>query len=130
MSVPKLETIGLRRAGPALFATPSVPPMNFITAQLVRDLTALFEALDESDIRVVVFESGHPDFFLARVDVSDLPNYTAAAAAAGGPEDQWLGTLLRIVADSRAVTIAKIAGRAGGAGSEFALACDMRFASR
>jgi enoyl-CoA hydratase/carnithine racemase len=130
LSLPNLETIHLRTVEHALFATLDVPQMNFVNAQLIRDLTALFEALDESDIRVAVFESAHPEFFLSRADVSDLPGYTAAASAAGSPADQWLGTLLRIISESRVVTIAKIAGRVGGAGSEFVLACDMRFASR
>jgi hypothetical protein len=41
MSLPALEAIELRTTtGRALFATCNVPPMNFITAQLVRYLMA------------------------------------------------------------------------------------------
>ena len=41
-----------------------------------------------------------------------------------------LGLLFRYLSTSRLVTIAQIAGRVRGAGSEFVLACDMRFAAR
>ena len=41
-----------------------------------------------------------------------------------------LAMLLRRLSTSRLVTIAEIEGRVRGAGSEFVLACDMRFAAR
>ena len=41
-----------------------------------------------------------------------------------------LGLLFRHLSASRLVTIAQVEGRVRGAGSEFVLACDMRFASR
>src|SRR5262249_47203322 len=41
-----------------------------------------------------------------------------------------LGLLFRYLSTSRLVTIAQIEGRVRGAGSEFVLACDMRFAAR
>ena len=41
-----------------------------------------------------------------------------------------LGQLFRHLSASRLVTIAQIEGRVRGAGSEFILACDMRFAAR
>src|SRR6185295_18573108 len=44
--------------------------------------------------------------------------------------DASLGLLFRYLSTSRLVTIAQIEGRVRGAGSEFALACDMRFAAR
>src|SRR5262249_47002021 len=41
-----------------------------------------------------------------------------------------IGLLFRHLSASRLVTIAQIEGRVRGAGSEFVLACDMRFAAR
>jgi enoyl-CoA hydratase/carnithine racemase len=43
--------------------------------------------------------------------------------------DSWIDLLVRL-SHAPAVSIASIRGRARGAGTEFVLACDMRFASR
>jgi enoyl-CoA hydratase/carnithine racemase len=90
-------------------------------------LIAEMEAAPE--LRVIVFRSADPDFFLAHYDV--LIDKAVTAALKPGPTGlhPWLDVLVRL---SRApvVSIASIRGCARGAGSEFALACDMRFASR
>src|SRR5262249_35939797 len=54
--------------------------------------------------------------------------YRAAATPLAG--EPSLGLLFRRLSTSRLVTIAQIEGRVRGAGSEFILACDMRFAAR
>ena len=107
------------------------PPMNFIDGPFYDDLIALLDRVDANEsLKVVVFSSVDPDYFLSRADVSNVKAYTAAAARSGGPGDSFGGTLLRRLSDTRAVTICEIAGRTRGAGSEFTLACDMRFASK
>ena len=107
------------------------PPMNLIGPELVRDLVGLFSALEsEPDTLVVVLESADPEFFVPHVDLTKVAEYTAEAAKAGGPEDASLGMLWRKLSELPVVTIAKLRGRARGAGSELALACDMRFAAR
>ena len=106
------------------------PPINTITATTVQELAELVDLIEQdSDLNVVVFDSANPDFYLAHYDVEHDPSRTAALPAGPTGMHAWLDLLVRL---SRApvVSIASIRGRARGAGSEFVLACDLRFASR
>jgi len=106
------------------------PPINTITATTVAELWELVALIEEDpDLNVVVFDSVNPDFYLAHYDVEHDPARTAALGAGPTGMHAWLDLLVRL---SRApvLSIASIRGRARGAGSEFVLACDLRFASR
>jgi enoyl-CoA hydratase/carnithine racemase len=106
------------------------PPINTITATTVAELSELVGLIEnDSDLNVVVFDSVNPDFYLAHYDLEHDPSRTAALPAGPTGLHAWIDLLVRL---SRApvVSIASIRGRARGAGSEFVLACDLRFASR
>lgn len=125
-------SIRTRQDAGVLFATLDAGPLNLIGVDLVRDLVSLVDTLyaDPGDVRVVVLEGASPEYFSAHVDLTAVPQYTAEAARAGGPGDASLGMLLFKLAHIPVITIAKVRGRARGAGDELALACDMIFASR
>src|SRR6266849_477185 len=94
-------------------------------------LQDLLGRMDTSpSLRVVVFESANPDFYLAHFEVKDTAR-TLTLLQTVGPSGlpSLLDTFVRLT-KSPVVSIAKIRGRARGVSSEFLLACDMRFASR
>src|SRR5271163_2981663 len=83
------------------------------------DLVGEIEA--DAALKVVTFESANPDFFIAHYGTS-------------GPRSRfgtpcWIDAATRL-ANSGVLSIAVIRGRVRGGGSEFVLACDIRFASR
>src|SRR5215831_14682598 len=97
---------------------------RFMSVEYFEDQRREMVADLESDpsVKVVVFQSANPDFFIAHLDV---------AKAAERPEalGLWRDFVLRL-SSTPVVSIAKIRGRTRGIGNEFVLACDMRFASR
>src|SRR4029453_12222178 len=123
------ETLRVRREGAVLFAEIAAPPMNLLGPELVRDLVSLIQRAEADDaVRVLVFKSGDPDYFISHVDLTRIAEYRAEAAKLTG--EASIALLFRYLSASRLVTIAQIEGRVRGAGSEFVLACDMRFAAR
>ena len=101
----------------------SNPPINMFVPATIVELCALMSDLEaDPSVKVVVFQSANPDFFIAHLDVSK---------AAEQPEvlGLWHDFVLRL-SSAPVVSVAKIRGRTRGIGNEFALACDMRFASR
>ena len=123
------ETLRVRKEGGVLFAEIAAPPMNLLGPELVRDLVSLIQRGEADDaVRVLVFKSADPDYFISHVDVTKVKEYREEAAKLAG--EPSIGLLFRRLSTSRLVTIAQIAGRVRGAGSEFVLACDMRFAAR
>src|SRR6202011_1539998 len=105
------------------------PPFNIVDADIFESLQNFLVRMDTSqNLRVVVFESAIPDFYLAHFDLTGkLGNIMTAIGASGLPI--LMDTFVRLT-KSPVVSIAKIRGCARGVSSEFVLACDMRFASR
>src|SRR6478736_731843 len=105
------------------------PPFNILDATIFAGLQDLLLRIDASQkLRVVVFESAIPDFYLAHFDLTGkIGNIMTAVGPSGLPI--LLDTFVRLT-KSPDVSLAKLRGCVRGVSSEFVLACDMRFASR
>jgi enoyl-CoA hydratase/carnithine racemase len=105
------------------------PPVNVIGTAMIKELKELLTELEKNQtVNVVVFESADSDFFLAHYDLAADHKATEALPSPTGYA-AWVDVTVRL-SHLPAVTISAIRGIARGAGSEFALATDMRFASR
>jgi len=105
------------------------PPFNIVDAIIFQSLQHLLARIDASpSLLVAVFESANPEFYLSHFDLTGKTgNITTAVGPSGLPI--LMDTFVRLT-KSPVVSIAKIRGCVRGVSSEFALACDMRFASR
>ena len=125
---PVHDTFTVSEEGAVLFAEIAAPPMNLLGPELVRGLVSLIQRAEADDAyKVVVFRSADPDYFISHVDMATINENREAAAKLAG--EASLALLFRRLSASRLVSIAQIEGRVRGVGSEFVLACDMRFAA-
>ena len=111
------------------FATIDHPPMNVLDVELLLEIDRIGQEIEaDPKVKVVVFNSADPDYFVARGDIVailGLPDQVP-------PKSNTIGFVHAIMDRFRTmpkVSIAKLEGRARGGGSEFALALDMRFAA-
>src|SRR5262244_2332135 len=106
------------------------PPLNIFGPEAILQMKEIITALETDEhVKVVVFDSAVEGFFLNHSDfLGKLEDLTGLPAGPTGLQ-AWPDILVRLTRAS-VVSIALIRGRATGNGSEIALACDMRFASR
>src|SRR5579863_6209617 len=115
------QTMSVHRDRGVVFASIAAPPLNLIGPEVVEDLVTLIQQSEADEtVRVIIFKSTNPDYFIAHVDVNRVAGYRESAAKLAG--EPSLGLLFRYLSASRLITIAQIEGRTGGAGSEFVLA--------
>ena len=108
------------------------PPVNVMNVQLMTDLWTFLTAVrDDSDVKVIVFESADPEFFIAHVDMAliDEPNAFDELAKQAGDGLNVFQAFAELVRHQPQVTIVKLAGLARGGGAEFVAAADMAFAA-
>src|ERR1700678_2969612 len=107
-----------------------LPPLNIFGPANIQPLEEIVSSLESDDrVKVVVFDSAIDGFFLTHYDFLAKPEESAKFPV-GRTGLQALPDMLARLSRASVVSIASIRGRATGVGSELALACDMRFASR
>ncbi|MBM2620537.1 enoyl-CoA hydratase/isomerase family protein [Actinoplanes sp. LDG1-06] len=124
------ETLRVSRKDGVTFVTIDNPPVNLLGVTVMTELRDLLSGLAGDDtVRVIVFGSADPEFFLAHIDMTATPE-ALAPLMAGLPDGvnvfQAVGEQLR---HQPQVTIVKLAGLAHGGGAEFVVAADMAFAA-
>jgi enoyl-CoA hydratase/carnithine racemase len=103
------------------------PPLNVLSAQVVRELGEIFSQLrEDQDVRVIILTSAGEKAFMAGADIKEFP--------------EWLGNkemkeivqlnheLFQQIESCPKPVIASLNGMALGGGCELALACDLRIA--
>jgi enoyl-CoA hydratase/carnithine racemase len=141
MTYDDLTGLDIRVADGVATVSMNHPPLNLMDRVLLPSLRAFVDRVRrDPEVRVVVFDSADPEFYIAHgdmafiLDADALPAATAAAIAAVPdvpvPDDMnILQVLNHEIRDLPQVTIGKLAGFARGAGNEFLLYLDMRFAA-
>src|SRR5438876_4953137 len=106
------------------------PPLNIFGPETIPQLNEIITALETDEhVKVVVFDSAVQGCFLTHYDfLAKLEDTTGLPPGPTGL--QPLPDILVRLSRAPVASIASIRGRATGVGSELALACDMRFASR
>ncbi len=114
-----------------LTVTFDYPPVNVQGLPTLADLNGLAMNLErDREVKVVVFQSAHPEIWVAHYDTNLLRYMSEDAVSREDAKLLDLQAILERISKLPQATIAKIEGFARGGGHEFALACDMRFAAR
>ena len=125
------KQILLTRRSPAYWrVTINHPPLNIFGPDTIPQLNEAITAIEtDENVKVVVFDSAVEGFFLTHYDfLAKVEDTTSLPTGRLGL--QPLPDMLVRLSRAPVASMALIRGRATGVGSELALACDMRFASR
>jgi enoyl-CoA hydratase/carnithine racemase len=125
------KRVFLTKQSPAYWrVTLNHPPVNIFGPKTIPQLDEIITAIEtDKELNVVVFDSAIDGFFMTHYDfLAKLEDTTNLPTGPIGL--QPLPDMLVRLSRAPVASIALIRGRATGVGSELALACDMRFASR
>ena len=125
------ETLNTSFDAGVMTATINNPPVNVMTVPLYQDLVAFTAEVEKDEaVKVVVFDSADPDFFIAHFDVEAILQFAVDGPAQRSTELSDFHVMCERVRTMPKATIVKMTGRAGGGGNEFASSCDMRYGVR
>lgn len=127
MSFAGYESLSVELSSGVAFVTLDHPPINLFDAALMSELDRLGREIEDDDaVRVVVFQSANPEFFIAHADVK-LIQRLPADVPEKSCELNFFHSMVERFRTMPKVSIGKIEGCARGGGSEFLLSLDMRF---
>lgn len=105
------------------------PPVNVFDPEFSIQLRTVMDELEANEsLKVVVFESANPDFYVAHAELVNIFEFPKGEGKTGLSKS-WPDIAKRLE-QAPFVSVASIRGRARGLGSDFVQAFDMRFASR
>jgi enoyl-CoA hydratase/carnithine racemase len=125
------QEVRLERLTPAYWrVTFDHPPFNLFGPETIPQLNGVITQIEtDPDVKVVVFQSAVPDYFLTHFDF--IPPLSATLDLPPGVTGlPAIPDMLVRLSRAPVVSIVSIRGRTTGVGGELALASDMRFASR
>jgi len=110
------------------FITIDNPPMNLLNVQMIMEFATLARTvMDDDNVRVIVFDSADPDFFIAHFDVKGLVTMPDEAAPKKSSLDGTVHMINETYRTMPKVSIAKVEGIVRGGGFEFIQSFDMIF---
>lgn len=123
------STLEVRVERGVAFVTIDHPPINLFDLALMQDIGRVGRDLEADEaVRVIVFRSANPEFFIAHADVRLIQQLPTEVP----PKSDELSGFHAMVDRFRTmpkVSVGVIEGIARGGGSEFLLSLDMRFAA-
>ncbi|OBC08164.1 enoyl-CoA hydratase [Mycobacterium sp. 852013-50091_SCH5140682] len=127
------QTLSIRRDGRILYVDFNNPPVNLMTVQMVGELFDLAGSLAfDPDTAVVVVGSANPEFFVAHFDLNDLVKVVSGDPSVPQSNYDDINAVQALTTTWQTlpqVTIGVVDGICRGAGLEFLLATNMRFAT-
>ena len=109
------------------------PPMNYMTAEGMRELNGLIETWRDTSVRVVILTGGVPDRFITHYSVEELVTSAKDRSLMMNVGRSWLhhhNATLTNLRDLPKPVIAAMSGSTMGGGFETSLSCDIRIAQR
>lgn len=131
MDYKNFHTFKAEQKGGILTVTIDFGPVNVQGQEMLADLNSLALRLErDRSVKVVVFQSAHPEIWVCHYDTNLLKDMSTEAVPRNEVKLLDLQSVLERISNVPQATIAKIEGFARGGGHEMALALDMRFAAR